>query len=129
MKKCLVVKLCADLIDDDVIGATGRNGGHLRPDYFGYASDIMSKFGPEEAVRHNKFERSNFESVLQLIKDEGIDCECDQNGESWRVFMSQAEFSDALYNLSLMRDIGGDVHDVRVFMRAEARRVRFHEYT
>ncbi|KAK7203207.1 FAD dependent oxidoreductase [Myxozyma melibiosi] len=104
-------------------GATGRNGGHLRPDYYTYTTDVLSKFGPEEAVRHNKFERRNFEALMELIEQDGVECETDKDGEAWQVFLSPVEFRQALNNLAVMRDLGGDVHDVRVYMREEARRI------
>ncbi|KAK9372562.1 FAD dependent oxidoreductase [Lipomyces chichibuensis] len=101
-------------------GASGRNGGHLRPDFYTYASQITAKYGPEEALLLSKFERDNFEAVKRLIKEDGVDCETVEDGESWQVFLTQEEFDEALRELTMMRDLGGDVHDIQVYMRDEA---------
>ncbi|KAK9249261.1 FAD dependent oxidoreductase [Lipomyces tetrasporus] len=104
-------------------GASGRNGGHLRPDFYTYTSKIATKYGPEEAVRLSKFERDNFEAVKRLIKEAGVDCETGDAGETWQVFLSQEELDEGLRELTMMRDLGGDVHDVKVYMRHEAVKV------
>ncbi|KAK9389170.1 FAD dependent oxidoreductase [Lipomyces mesembrius] len=107
-------------IGDVCEGASGRNGGHLRPDFYTYASQITAKYGPEEAVRLSKFERDNFEAVKRLIKEDNVDCETVEDGETWQVFLSQEEFGEALREFIMMRDLGGDVHDIQVYMRDEA---------
>ncbi|KAK9461381.1 FAD dependent oxidoreductase [Lipomyces oligophaga] len=104
-------------------GATGRNGGHLRPDYYTYTEAAVKRFGEEDAIRLSNFERQNFEALSDLIEKEKINCEFDKNGQAWRVFLSEDEFQDDLRNLALMRDIGGNVEDVHVYQRDEARRI------
>ncbi|KAK9464273.1 FAD dependent oxidoreductase [Lipomyces arxii] len=104
-------------------GASGRNGGHLRPDLFSYASTLASKYGPEEAVKHNQFERANYDAVRKLAEEEGIECEISTDSEAWQVFLTEEEFKTALSELGLMRNFGGDVHDVRVYMQDEARKI------
>ncbi|KAK9484500.1 FAD dependent oxidoreductase [Lipomyces starkeyi] len=101
-------------------GAFGGNGGHLRPDFYTYASQITAKYGSEEAARLSKFERDNFEAVKRLIKEDNVDCETVEGGESWQVFLTQEEFDEALREFTMMRDLGGDVHDIQVYMRNEA---------
>ncbi|KAK9351919.1 FAD dependent oxidoreductase [Lipomyces doorenjongii] len=107
-------------VGDVCEGATGRNGGHLHPDFYTYASQVTAKYGPEEAVRLSKFERDNFEAVKRLIKEDNVYCETVEDGETWQVFLTQEEFSEALREFTMMRDLGGDVHDIQVYMRDEA---------
>ena len=56
-------------------GATGRNGGHLKPDtYFGFP--VYEKlFGPETAVEMTKFEVQQVMEVKKLVQEEQIDCD------------------------------------------------------
>ncbi|KAK9337267.1 hypothetical protein LIPSTDRAFT_238 [Lipomyces starkeyi NRRL Y-11557] len=107
-------------VGDVCEGESGRNGGHIRPDFYTYASQITAKYGSEEAARLNKFERDDFEAVKRLIKEDSVDCETVEDGESWQVFLTQEEFDEALREFTMMRDLGGDVHDIQVYMRNEA---------
>ncbi|KAK9451090.1 FAD dependent oxidoreductase [Limtongia smithiae] len=106
-------------------GATGRNGGHLRPDLYTYTTSVTKQYGAEEAVRQNKFERANFDALKQLLAEDGkaTECELVDNGECWRVFLTQAEFINALKELHAMRSSGGDIHDIRVYQRDEVMRI------
>ncbi|KAK9477346.1 FAD dependent oxidoreductase [Lipomyces japonicus] len=105
-------------------GASGRNGGHLSPDLYSYTSTLTATHGSDEAIRHNQFERANFEAIKKLVQDETIECEmAGGNGESWRVFMTEQEFANGLRELTMMRDIGGDVHDVKVYQKEQARKI------
>ncbi|KAK9495711.1 FAD dependent oxidoreductase [Lipomyces doorenjongii] len=107
-------------VGDVCEGATGRTGGHLHPDFYTYASQVTAKYGPEEAVRLSKFERDNFEAVKRLIKEDNVYCETVEDGETWQVFLTQEEFSEALREFTMMRDLGGDVHDIQMYLRDEA---------
>ncbi|KAI8721528.1 DAO domain-containing protein [Fusarium sp. LHS14.1] len=56
-------------------GATGRNGGHLKPDvYFGLPKYIK-KYGVRAAVEVANFEASQVHAVKELVEKEKIDCE------------------------------------------------------
>ncbi|QGA16122.1 hypothetical protein EYB26_003789 [Talaromyces marneffei] len=56
-------------------GATGRNGGHLKPDvYFGLPKYIK-KYGVKAAVDVARFEASQVHAVKQLVEEEKIDCD------------------------------------------------------
>ncbi|KAF9693084.1 hypothetical protein EKO04_008954 [Ascochyta lentis] len=56
-------------------GATGRNGGHLRPDLYGHIPRYIQRDGLEAAVELAKFEISHVQALKQFIADEEIDCD------------------------------------------------------
>ncbi|KAI0157577.1 FAD dependent oxidoreductase [Xylariaceae sp. FL1272] len=56
-------------------GATGRNGGQLRPDIFNGTASRMKKHGLGIANEVAQFELSNQEVLVNLIKNENIDCD------------------------------------------------------
>ncbi|KAI3322981.1 FAD dependent oxidoreductase [Xylariaceae sp. AK1471] len=75
-------------------GATGRNGGQLRPDIFGGAASRMKKHGLDVANEVAHFELENFDALTHLIKTEGIDCDLTPV-TSCAAFVDEAEAADA----------------------------------
>ncbi|KAI0104849.1 FAD dependent oxidoreductase [Nemania sp. FL0031] len=75
-------------------GATGRNGGHLRPDIFNGAASRMRKHGLEVANEVAHFELENAEALANLIRSEGIDCDFTPV-TSGTAFVDEAEATDA----------------------------------
>ncbi|KAJ5201128.1 hypothetical protein N7449_005931 [Penicillium cf. viridicatum] len=56
-------------------GATGRNGGHLRPDIY-YATALFAKrYGIEAAAEIVRFELSHMKIIEELVRKENIDCD------------------------------------------------------
>lgn len=56
-------------------GATGRNGGHVKPDkYFGF-SRYMDLYGAEAAAELHRFESAQLWEVKELVEREGLDCD------------------------------------------------------
>ncbi|KAH7393270.1 FAD dependent oxidoreductase [Cadophora sp. MPI-SDFR-AT-0126] len=56
-------------------GATGRNGGHLKPDVYFNIPKYKKMFGDEMATEIAKFESSQVFAVKDLVEKEKIDCE------------------------------------------------------
>ncbi|CAI7672348.1 hypothetical protein N7533_012684 [Penicillium manginii] len=56
-------------------GATGRNGGHLRPDLYSITSKYIERYGLEAAVEVVRFEISHVKEIADLVAREGIDCD------------------------------------------------------
>ncbi|KUJ16406.1 FAD dependent oxidoreductase superfamily [Mollisia scopiformis] len=56
-------------------GATGRNGGHIKPDLYFNILRYSQKYGPENAAEFAKFEAANVLAVKDLVEKEGIDCD------------------------------------------------------
>ena len=56
-------------------GATGRNGGHLKPDPYSRPADLAITHGYEAGLECADFERAHVLAVKKTIDEEGIDCD------------------------------------------------------
>lgn len=56
-------------------GATGRNGGHLRPDLYGHIPTYIDRAGARAGAEIAEFEISNLRAIKRFIEEEGIDCD------------------------------------------------------
>jgi len=56
-------------------GATGRNGGHLRPDLYSFTGKYCDEAGTEAGVEVGEFEISHIRTIKQLVEREKIDCD------------------------------------------------------
>ncbi|KAI8630190.1 FAD dependent oxidoreductase [Xylariaceae sp. FL1651] len=83
-------------------GATGRNGGHLRPDIFNGTASQMKKHGLEVANEVAQFELENAKVLTDLIKSEGIDCDL-QPLTSGTAFVDETQAAD-------IKSIWDDMH-------------------
>lgn len=56
-------------------GATGRNGGHIKPDTYFNVAKHTKLFGAEAAAELAAFEMANVYAVKSLVEKEGLDCD------------------------------------------------------
>jgi monoamine oxidase len=56
-------------------GATGRNGGHLRPDLYGHIPTYIDRAGLEAAAEIAEFEIAHVPAMKQFVREQGIDCD------------------------------------------------------
>ncbi|PCG97432.1 FAD dependent oxidoreductase [Penicillium occitanis (nom. inval.)] len=56
-------------------GATGRNGGHLRPDFYGYIPTYMNRVDAEAGLEIAEFEIAHINAIKKVIEKENIDCD------------------------------------------------------
>ncbi|KAJ6497959.1 FAD dependent oxidoreductase [Mycena vitilis] len=56
-------------------GATGRNGGHCRPDCYREYADYKRCFGKEQAMKIIQNEKDTLNLMTEVIAKEGIDCD------------------------------------------------------
>ncbi|BCR84907.1 NAD(P)/FAD-dependent oxidoreductase [Aspergillus chevalieri] len=56
-------------------GATGRNGGHIRPDLYGHIPTYIERHGTEAGVELANFELSHVKALKDVIVKEEIDCD------------------------------------------------------
>ncbi|EHK96560.1 putative Gamma-glutamylputrescine oxidoreductase [Glarea lozoyensis 74030] len=56
-------------------GATGRNGGHLRPSVHTRLPMLIEEFGLEKAVELCEFEDAHVSAIEEVVEREGIECE------------------------------------------------------
>ncbi|EPE28433.1 FAD/NAD(P)-binding protein [Glarea lozoyensis ATCC 20868] len=81
------------------LGATGRNGGHLRPDYFMAAAKSSERYGAAAASEVVQFEVNHLSAIKSLIESEDIDCDFNET-VSLCVFTKpeQAVFAREVYD-------------------------------
>ncbi|KAM0559771.1 hypothetical protein ACHAPJ_004295 [Fusarium lateritium] len=60
---------------DPCSGATGRNGGHLRPDYLMGAARSYKRHNASAAAEVVEFEARHLDVIKSLIQSEAIDCD------------------------------------------------------
>uniref|UniRef100_A0A060SWN1 ARAD1A02464p n=1 Tax=Blastobotrys adeninivorans TaxID=409370 RepID=A0A060SWN1_BLAAD len=86
---------------DACSGATGRNGGHLVPEY----------------IKHGQFEKRNYDAIYQLITEHNIDCWTNEKGErGWLILKSLKEYQDA------NRALEHNDYDLRLYTAQQAAR-------
>lgn len=56
-------------------GATGRNGGHARPDFCGHITTYMDRAGVRAGAEIAEFEISTLRALKKFITEENIDCD------------------------------------------------------
>jgi Glycine/D-amino acid oxidases (deaminating) len=56
-------------------GATGRNGGHLRPDMYTPMTRLIDRAGVERALEVTEFEIAHVHAIKTLVEKEKIDCD------------------------------------------------------
>lgn len=56
-------------------GATGRNGGHVKPDTYFNVTKYSKMYGAEAAAELAAFEMANVYAVKDLVESEGLDCD------------------------------------------------------
>ncbi|KAL3443965.1 FAD dependent oxidoreductase-domain-containing protein [Aspergillus insuetus] len=56
-------------------GATGRNGGHLKPDSYNRIATLAEEYGIEAATEVAEFEARHVDVIRDLVEKENIDCD------------------------------------------------------
>ncbi|KIY52296.1 FAD dependent oxidoreductase [Fistulina hepatica ATCC 64428] len=56
-------------------GATGRNGGHCRPDCYRGYTGYKARFGKEQALKILQNEMDTLNLLVEVVKKESIDCD------------------------------------------------------
>ncbi|KAL4805161.1 FAD dependent oxidoreductase [Aspergillus unguis] len=56
-------------------GATGRNGGHLKPDVYNFVGSVAAKYGTEAAAELAAFECAHIPAIEEVVRKEGISCD------------------------------------------------------
>ncbi|VDB87418.1 unnamed protein product [Peniophora sp. CBMAI 1063] len=80
-------------------GATGRNGGHCRPDCYRGYTGYKAHFGKEQAIKILQNEMDTLNLVTEIIEKEGIDCDF-WRGKTFDVAMDKdaADFFKTSYD-------------------------------
>lgn len=56
-------------------GATGRNGGHLRPDLYGHIPTYIDRSSAQAGAEIAKFEIAHVQAIKKIVETEKIDCD------------------------------------------------------
>lgn len=93
-------------------GATGRNGGHLRPDLYGHIASCIDRAGVDAAAELANFEVAHLNAIKALVEKEKIDCDFTytRSIDVWcneKAAAKAKEFNEQLAsrNLAHMKDV------------------------
>ncbi|TDZ34528.1 putative oxidoreductase OrdL [Colletotrichum spinosum] len=100
-------------------GATGRNGGHLKPDPYNRPSSLAVTHGVEIAAECATFEADNLTAVKKVVEDEGIDCELVLT-RAVDALMSDEIYDQMKRKVDLLRKHGLEVMDDVYFVKGAA---------
>ncbi|KAK5123929.1 hypothetical protein LTR85_002126 [Meristemomyces frigidus] len=56
-------------------GATGRNGGHIRPDLYGHIPTYIKRYGVKAGGAWAEYEIAHVQAIKKLVAEEDIDCD------------------------------------------------------
>ncbi|TKA26275.1 hypothetical protein B0A50_05054 [Salinomyces thailandicus] len=87
-------------------GATGRNGGHLRPDLYGHIPTYIGRYGVEAGRKWAGFEINHGQATKKVIVEEGIECDFTLS-RSTDVWCNAAAAEKAKANYEMMRRLEG----------------------
>ncbi|CAG9953262.1 unnamed protein product [Clonostachys rosea f. rosea IK726] len=94
-------------------GATGRNGGHIKPDPCHRPSSLAMAYGIKVAAECAAFEAQNLSAVKKFVEDEAIDCEFTLT-RAVDAFMSDAVCDKVMASVDMLRrnhvPVMSDVH-------------------
>ncbi|KAI1148907.1 FAD dependent oxidoreductase [Nemania diffusa] len=71
-------------------GATGRNGGHLRTDYYSGAASSLERYGPAAASEVVHFEASHLDVIKSVTEKEAIACDFEESS-SFAIFTTSEQ--------------------------------------
>ncbi|KIA76009.1 hypothetical protein HK57_00626 [Aspergillus ustus] len=77
-------------------GATGRNGGHLKPDVYNFVGTVAERYGAEAATELAAFECAHLPAIEAVVEKEKIQCDL-QVSQAHDVQLDEAH-TDKLYN-------------------------------
>ncbi|KAL4909396.1 hypothetical protein BDW74DRAFT_187543 [Aspergillus multicolor] len=82
-------------------GATGRNGGHLRPDLYGSIPKYIERYGVEAGAEVASFEIAHIKALKELITEENIDCDLNLT-RCMNVYLNEADGEKAKQTYELL---------------------------
>ncbi|CAL5871853.1 uncharacterized protein PFLUO_LOCUS6107 [Penicillium psychrofluorescens] len=91
-------------------GATGRNGGHLRPDVYETVALCLERHGIEAAIELARFEVSHIPAVKAAIAKEKIDCDFNLT-RCMNVYLNEEHAERARQAYEVLRDQGASYVD------------------
>ncbi|KAJ5780211.1 hypothetical protein N7457_005371 [Penicillium paradoxum] len=100
-------------------GATGRNGGHLRPDIYSATALFAGRYGIEAAAEIVRYEISHMKIIEDLVRKENIDCDLTFT-RSFDMYLDEDELKKAKAFYDYLVGQGFDfMDDVKYMSQAE----------
>lgn len=104
-------------------GATGRNGGHVKPDMYYSVPKYSKIYGAEAAAELAGFEASHVYAVKKLVETEGLDCDFHLT-RAVDVYLDPAHAKATEASFRELKKAGlVDLHDVDFVPKCDAERV------
>ncbi|KAF9792338.1 FAD dependent oxidoreductase [Thelephora terrestris] len=92
-------------------GATGRNGGHCKPDFYRGYPKYKKRFGKDEAMKILQNEKETLALLTRVVEDEKIDCDL-WRGRAFDVALNEACAEDFHAALQEFAADGGEVDGI-----------------
>ena len=106
-------------------GATGRNGGHLKPDVYFNVPKYIKRFGVKAAVEVADFEAKQVLAVKELVERENIDCDFTLTRACDVILHEELARETEAAHTQLVKSGVANVRDVHYTPRKYAERVSF----
>ncbi|KAL2877900.1 hypothetical protein SGCOL_006850 [Colletotrichum sp. CLE4] len=104
-----------------VSGATGRNGGHIKPDCYRGFTAYSKLHGSNVAVAQCTFEAANHQETTSFIRENGLEEEIELvEYRSADVYLTENTWKAGLASYNGFKEAGGDVSEITVLSKAEA---------
>ncbi|KAF4502179.1 Gamma-glutamylputrescine oxidoreductase [Fusarium agapanthi] len=102
-------------------GATGRNGGHIKPDCYRGFTSYSILHGTDVAKAQCEFEAVNYQETAKFIQESNLAAEVDLvQYRSADVYLTPESWKTGLASYNGFKEAGGDVSDIHVLSKAEA---------
>ncbi|KAF5228925.1 hypothetical protein FAUST_10724 [Fusarium austroamericanum] len=96
-------------------GATGRNGGHIKPDCYRSFATFQKLYGTDQAISLCRFEMENMKEFVKFIREQGLAEAIDLvETRSVDFFMNAQSWSEAQESIKLYKEAAGDLPDIEV---------------
>ncbi|KAI3586814.1 FAD dependent oxidoreductase, partial [Fusarium oxysporum f. sp. albedinis] len=101
-------------------GATGRNGGHIKPDCYRGFTSYSLLHGTDVAKAQCEFEAVNYQETAKFIQENNLAAEVDLvQYRSADVYLTPESWKTGLASYNGFKESGGDVSDINVLSKAE----------
>ncbi|RBA16415.1 hypothetical protein FPRO05_11750 [Fusarium proliferatum] len=102
-------------------GATGRNGGHIKPDCYRGFTSYSILHGTDVAKAQCEFEAANYQETARFIHENNLAAEVDLvQYRSADVYLTPESWKTGLSSYNGFKESGGDVSDINVLSKAES---------
>ncbi|RKL33615.1 hypothetical protein BFJ72_g9839 [Fusarium proliferatum] len=102
-------------------GATGRNGGHIKPDCYRGFTSYSILHGTDVAKAQCEFEAANYQETARFIHENNLAAEVDLvQYRSADVYLTPESWKTGLSSYNGFKESGGDVSHINVLSKAEA---------